>query len=207
MDLDELLRKALEAEADEKGKGGPTPDEALRMIEALEKIRAGVFDEKPNAPPGSAERKLKLTPIDQAVETLKAGGTFKRELKRAKKVAKPKKHWSTKKALKRKYDRERYKEVLRPMRKAALAESIQTAEGWWEVARKGWERHGVPVEMTEEEFKTVVFPAFYPHVPVFFRLDKGKGWRLDNLLVRDTESRKVLFDGNDYVLFTLGYTL
>lgn len=208
-DLDRILREALEREAQEKKEGGPSPEEMLKMAEALRKIREGEFDRK-------AEDKLNKTPIDRMVEDLIANRDVKRALK-IKKVARPKVHWSKRRAAKRKYDRERYKEILRPMRKQALAERIQTAEGWWEVATKGWERHGIPVEMTEEEFKTVVFPCLcerdeagslrLARVPVFFRLDKGKGWRLDNLLVRDTESRKVLFDGNEYGLRLRGYIL
>lgn len=200
MDLDELLKKALAEEAEGKTKGGPSPDEMLKMAEALEKIRRGDLGEKP-------ERAVNLSPIDKAVADLKAGKPFKRALATRAKVSRPKAHWSKKRAAKRKYDRTRYTEVLRPMRKQALAERIQTAEGWWEVARKGWERHGIPVEMTEQEFCEVVYPAFYPHVPVFFRLDKGKGWSLDNLLVRDTETRKVLFDGNEHTLKLLGFVL
>lgn len=204
MDLKELIRRAQEAEQEAASrKAGIDPDEALKMARVLEKVLALDLDKE------EASRREALSPMDKLVEDLKANKDVGRALKHRSKVRTKDKplHWRKKKSAKRRYDKARYQDVLKPKRRRERAELLQTAEGWWVYQNRIWKQNGVEVRMTEEEFTTVVYPSFGGRVPVLERYDARKGISLDNLLVRDSDTRKVLFDGMEYVMKENGWML
>lgn len=149
------------------------------------------------------EKRNALSPIDRLVEDLKANKDVARKLAGKKK----REHWKRAKRKKREYDKNRYREHLKPQRKKELAEKLTTARGWWEYLNRNWRWLKTPVELTEEEWNEVLYPAIYPRVPVFFRYDAKQPIRLDNLVVKDTETREVLFDGKEWLLRKQGYVL
>lgn len=200
MDLKELLRQALEAEERDRKKDREiSPEDALEMARVLEQIQRIDLDKV------AEEREQAKAPLDRLVEDLKAGRDMKRALVR--KTARPKRlHWSQKRNRRRRYERTRYHEVLKPKRKAELAVKLKTSEGWWEVATKSWRRMKVEVLLTREEFE-VMAPSWLEkgRVPIFVRYDASKPVSLDNLMVRDNETREVLWDGKEWLLSKLGY--
>lgn len=197
-----MIKRAQEAELEEvKRKRGIDPDEALEMERVLRKISEMDLEK-------IAERKYnELSPMDRMVEDLKANKEVGRALRYKKKAKAKPKHWTQKKAAKRKYDRTRYREVLKPKRKRERAELLQSGAGWWEYQNRIWAQNGVEVRMTEEEFTTVVYPAFGGRVPVLERYDKTRGISLDNLLVRDSDTREVIWDGKEYSMKVGGWIL
>jgi hypothetical protein len=64
------------------------------------------------------------------------------------------------------------------------------------------------VELTEEEWNREVEPRIgRENVPVVFLVDREKPVSLGNILVRDSDSRSLLFDGTEYLMRKLGYIL
>ena len=146
------------------------------------------------------EREDKMLPMEKLVADLKRDGKVSRIIKRRSPVKKL--HWKTK----RKKRREYYHSVMKVKRISKNAVLLSTPEGWWEYLTTSWKRKKIPVDMTEEEWLEVVWPTLKGRVPLFARYDTNRGIALDNIYVRDNRNLKVLFDGKEHLLKTLGYT-
>ena len=91
-----------------------------------------------------------------------------------------------------------------------LAKMLTTPEGWWKYLTEGsWKKRGVEVELTYEEFVEHIYPVSVGKglIPVFLRYDSEKPISLENVIVKDTKSRSVVFDGAEYKLRLLGMIL
>jgi hypothetical protein len=179
--------------------GGLSMEDVRELTELYEKIKAIDLDK------AVEERVASRTPVEQLVEDLKANVPNARRA-----LAKPKPHYHTVRAKKRKHHRDYVREVYRPRRKAALAEKLSTPEGWWEYLNIAWDkRPDVKVELTYDEFVEYIYPvtAGVGLVFVVLRYDTNKPVRLDNIYIKDTKSRRVLFDGKEHVLRSLGYII
>lgn len=174
-----------------------SPEDALELSELLEKIKA--LDEVKTAVVQEE------TALDRLVRDLKNNKTISRALK-GKGRYKPKQHWKTKAHKRRAY----YAEVGAPKRRARIAEQMMSAEGWYDYIAYNWRRHRIPFDLTLEQWVEEVYPltAGKGRVPVFQRYRTGKHpMGLANMIVRDMDTREVLFDSADYQLKKLGYTL
>jgi hypothetical protein len=169
-------------------------DELFRTLaieEALSKVDLGKVEE---------EREKAKSTLDKHIDALKANRRTSRILKPKRK----KMHPQTKKARKRKYNRE----IGVPMRKHRLAVLLEEKGGWYHVCRETWGKKARVVELTEEEWNEVVEPGIgWDNVPVVFLVDREKPVSLGNILVRDSDSREILFDGLEYEMRKLGYIL
>lgn len=193
MDYKTILEGHLRAQT--KG-GGLSPDEALELQELYEKIREIDLGEV------VAERVRGMTSLDKLIDDLKHEKPMVRR-------AKPKVHHHTKRARRRKKDREYYHEVLKPRRSKKKAEELTTPEGWWKHLTQTWKQMETPVDMTYEEFLETIYPVTIGvgYVPIFFRYDPKEAISIGNVLIRDSESRKVVFDGKEHLLRLKGYIL
>lgn len=163
----------------------------LALEESLSRIDMGKVEE---------EREKAKSKLDKHIEALKANRKTDRILKPKRK----KMHTKTRLAKKRKYNRE----VGTPMRKHRLAVLLEEKGGWYYVCRETWSKKGREVELTEEEWNREVEPGIgRENVPVVFLVDRGKPVSLGNILVRDSDSRSILFDGTEYLMRKLGYIL
>jgi hypothetical protein len=163
----------------------------LALEEALSKIDLGKVVE--------AREKSKST-LERHIENLKENRKSERLLKPKRKKMHPK----TRLAKKRKYNRE----IGVPMRKRRLAILLEEKGGWYYVCRETWSKKGRTVELTEEEWNEEVEPGIgREHVPVVFLVDREKPVSLGNILVRDSDSRSVLFDGTEWSMRKMGYIL
>ncbi len=176
---------------------GIKPSEALEINEILERLNridlAKLAEEKEEA----------KSDTEKLIEGLASNRKVGRVIAGKKRVPAGNNHWKRKRKRAREYARK-----VAPMKRARIAESLKTPEGWWEFVMRGWKkRKGVIVYLTYEEFVEHVYPWIEKgHVPVFRRLNPNRGLSLDNLLVRDTHG-KVLFDGSQHKLERLGYVL
>lgn len=79
--------------------------------------------------------------------------------------------------------------------------SKKRGDARYKYQRPGW-------EITYEEFLEYVFPKLGDRIPIVRRYDTKKGWSLENTIWFDSDDKtKVLFDGNEWRLRQLGYTV
>jgi hypothetical protein len=193
--MDEKLLEALTGRSREKR--GMTPEEAMEYADLIRKLNAIDLDKVQD------EKRAALSPMERLVADLGENKDVARRLKGKRK----KTHWKKAKRLKREYDRTRYREVLKPQRKKELAEKLTTAEGWWEYLNRNWRWLKTPVTMTQEEWTEVVWPRLNGRVPVFFRYNTKEPISLANIVVKCTETREVMFDGQEWDMIRMGYVL
>lgn len=148
------------------------------------------------------ETEQALSAQDRMIRDLKANRHIKRMLK-GKGRYKANLHWKTKAARNRKY----WNEVGNPRRRARVAETLNTGEGWFVYLTQGWRMHRTEVTLTLDEWLSVIYPLLEGRVPVFRRYNTKKPIALENVLVRDQDSREVIFDGTEYSLRQKGYIL
>lgn len=169
--------------------------EAAKLLERIMGIDLGQLE---------VERFESLRPMDQLVEDLQRDKRLKHRgpkgstLKRTKR----KQHWRTTLRKRREY----YHAKTRPREILAKAEQLKTPEGWYTHVTRKWVRMGLEV-FTLEEWVGEVWPTLEGRVPYVTRYDTGKGFTLDNVLVREDQSGIVLFDGKEYLLRKSGYIL
>ena len=148
---------------------------------------------------------IDLGKVAEAAERAKSvQDRFREELEKGKSLSrrKPKKrHWRTK----RKYHKEYYQRVAAPRKARAKAELLKSG-GWFSLMMEGWNKRGVPVEVSREEWEREV-GTLEDYVPTVERYDTRLPVRLDNVLVRDRDSGHVLFDGKEWKLRSCGYIL
>lgn len=148
------------------------------------------------------EKEAKLTPQEKMIRDLKANRHIKRMLK-GKGRYKANLHWKTKAARNRKY----WNEIGNPRRRARIAETLNTGEGWYKYLVDRWRIHRTEVRLTQDEWLSEIYPLLEGRVPIFRRYDTRKPVALDNVLVRDQDTGSVIFDGAEYRLRKLGYCL
>lgn len=141
------------------------------------------------------ELEEKKTKKQKAIEEM-AEGTFKLKPKK-----KAKKHWRAK----RRYWREYHQTVRKPAQRKRRAVLLEEG-GWYGILHELWERAKLDIEVTREEWEEAVgtLDDVYPMVT---RYDRSVGIRLDNVLVRDRDTLKVVFDGKEHLLRKQGYIL
>lgn len=181
--------------------GTPTkdlgPDELLEMLSLMEKLKT------PAPRVEVKEPVVEVLSLDRLKGELDSVGG-KGALTRAVRGGRRKAHWKERKRKQRErmrpYMAQKYKEATMPRRKR-LAEEGK----WWDYYLMEWKKRGYKVEATEEQWLEYVQPTFTEQsVPVVFRFNTAKPIRLENLMIRDTETKTVLFDGQDWMLRQLG---
>lgn len=173
-----------------------SPEDVLELLRTLEKINDINLDRL------STEKFEALRPVDQLVETLKRDKTLRRGPKDRSMGTRKKVHWKTKR---RKW-REQYHRNGKRYRLAKIEKQLSSPEGWYEYLIFEWKKDKVDF-FTREEWLEVIWPALGGKVPYFNRYDTKKGFTLDNVVVYETGTRKVLFDGKEHLLRKMGYIL
>lgn len=188
-----------------------SPEEALEASKLLDKIMGIDLDRM------EVEKLEALRPVDRLVEELRRDGKLRsgpkgRGLKpKDKRKHSPtcsgkcrgncgSRHWR----VRRRREREYYHAKTRAKRIDGKIKLLSTPEGWYAWVTKKWK--GVE-HFTLEEWLGVIWPAMDGRVPYFTRYDTGRGYTLDNLLVREDKTGDVIFDGKEYLLRRLGYII
>lgn len=167
-----------------------TPEEMLRMLEGLDMIMS-LPDDLPEVEPAGLVRKMEQQSTKLALTKAAKGGRRKQ-------------HWKVRQKKQRErmrpYMAKKYREELMPRRKKLAEDGM-----WWDYYVMEWKKRCLKIEVTEEEWNTEVAPHILPeHVPIVFRFNTGKPIRLDNLMIKDTDTKTVLFDGQEWMLKKLG---
>lgn len=191
-----------------------SPDDVVKLLR-LSELVANTSQEAPREPsetdkgeePVTVEPGLGTAVDARILSRMESQGT-KRRITVAKKGGQKKTHWKAKKRKKRIYQRwymnRVYKEKTAPVR-TKLAE-----EGdWYRLYRMEWTKRGFKVEVSEEEWNSVVDPILNPPegekvVPVVYRLNTTKPVALGNILIRNSDTKAIVFDGHDWQLRRLG---
>lgn len=170
-------------------------DELLRAMAAFDKLDTSSVEKK-------------LTSTDEYLLNYQEQMTLERKIKRKskRKVGRPKLHWKERKRREREQRARWYRTRQKPRDIAATLDSV-TKGGWYERVRLNWRKHKVPFEITQEEWSTHIAPTLEGRVPYVERINCTLGIRLDNVVVYDRSTREVLYDGTQYTLDTLGYTV
>lgn len=142
------------------------------------------------------------TETEQMAADLLEGKKVTRALRVKKVVRRRKPHWARSKRLRR----DHYIQHLAPKNAEKRARLLKNGDSW-ELMSEYWHRKKIPVEFTESEWREHVAPSVDGKVFYVNRYDTSIGMRLDNLIIRHTKSKQVLFDGKDYELKLLGYCL
>lgn len=163
-----------------------SPEDLLRMLEGLEKIRA-LPDDLPAINPESLVSKLEQQ-------------STKLALTKASKPRRQKQHWKIRQKKQRErmrpYMARKYREELMPRRKKLAEDGM-----WWEYYVMEWKKRSLKIEVSREEWEAEVAPRIgHEHVPIIFRFNTAKPVRLDNLMIKDTDTKEVLFDGQEWML-------
>lgn len=114
---------------------------------------------------------------------------------------KGRRHWKMRKRL----EREKYYAKKKP-RRAALKAELLREEGWYGILAKSWTERNVGWEITRDDWETYV-GSLDDCVPMVTRYDSSLPARLDNVLIRDRDTLRVVFCGLDWKLKKLGYAL
>lgn len=170
----------------DKGLSPEAIDELLGMMRQIDVIDLSKLEE---------EIKEKRSTLDKAAEAMEKMD-FKRHPPKKKKL-----HWKAKKRKEREYN----KNVRRPRRAKARAELLRKG-GWYGILRMDWEKRGVSWEISPEDWETHV-GSLDSCVPMVTRYDAALGISLTNVLIRDRDSLKVVFDGKEYELRKMGYII
>lgn len=173
--------------------------EASRAKQLFTRVDDKAFEEAIAA--AVAEERAKLTDRQNAANDLLEGKRVSRALRLAKRPGPKKQHWRAKRRWRKQY----YREVLVPkerQRKAALLEG----DGWG-LVHDYWHRTCKEYTLTQEEWMEFVEPGVVGKMFYVNRYDTTKPYTIENLIVRESSTRKVLFDGMEHKLKSLGYML
>lgn len=181
-------------------KEGMTAEEALELERVLSVIKGIDLDR------AIEQKQAEMLPVERAIARLNNGGSLVRRAK-AKSVRKKKAHWKTRQARKRAENQLYYARRLKDRRREELAEKLKTAEGWWEHVSGTWKRKRVGLKITKEEWLTEVWPKVEGRIFITYRYNTKEAMSLGNMLVKDSDTDNVLFDGKEYALRKNGYIL
>jgi len=148
------------------------------------------------------EAEARKTKIERIIADVKLGKKLERKFGEKKPIGRPKLHWKTRAARRAATKRKYYQNTWKPRRAAETAELLTTAEGWYEHITKKWkgDRFGLI------QWKRYLWPRLEGRVPVFKRVDTKKGWTLDNVMMYESGSTKMLYCPEDMALIKLGHT-
>lgn len=187
-------------------------EEALEASEILARILGIDLDKL------EVEKYKALRPVDQLIHDLEKeevlvpskGKPRKRLTKRYKHSPScsgkcggrcGKNHWTARKKKRREY----YRTVERKADIRKRVEGLKTGKGMFGIVTKTWGKRRIE-HFSLEEWLTRLYPRLDGRVPSFTRYDTGKGYTLDNMVMRD-ETGTVVWDGKEELLRELGYIL
>lgn len=161
------------------------------MLEGLERIR---LMDVPDVLP-SVDKERLVVQLDS-----KGAKTAMTQAKRARKKA----HWKERKRKQRErmrpYMARKYREEQLPRRKKLAEDGM-----WWEYYVMEWRKRGLKIETSRDEWDSEVADKIgKDNVPIIFRFNTAKPVRLDNLMIKDADTKQVLFDGQEWLLRKLG---
>ena len=174
----------------------PSTDEILEASKLLEKIMGIDLDKL------EVERVEQLRPVDRLIEDLKNDKKLRRGPGNKGLPKRPRKkvHWREKRRRERAY----YHAKTKPKKLERKIEMLKTGEGWWTWITRKWRGDGIEC-FSKEEWMEHVWPHVEGRVPYVTRYDTGKGYTLENVLVREDQTGTVLFDGTEHKMRRLGY--
>lgn len=116
-------------------------------------------------------------------------------------------HWKTRERKRKEY----YKQVSYPRYLRKMSQLVSD-KGWYDIIKGGWERWGWTVHITREEWATHIEPLLVGRVPYTERYNTSNPViTLAGIMIFDKTDtgrlRKPLFDGAEFHLKQLGYTL
>lgn len=181
-----------------------SPDEAVAML-ALQRKLEGLDLERLEK-----ERQERETPREKLLREIESQGAKKRMTQAKKrKPGRPKVHWKTKKRkhreFMRKYMAERYHEVAKPRRKEQARQALVDND-WYSYLMIYWKSNArKKIVLSKDEWDRCVAPRIgEEHRPIVFRYDTAKPVSLYNIVVKDSDTRRVLFDGAEQRLRDIG---
>lgn len=172
-------------------------DELLELLALEETIRKLDLDKALN------EKIERLSEKDRMIhELMEKDPELPRRIREIKVPPKKKKeHWKTRQKREREYNRQVRAPRVRERKAAMLKE-----RGWYPILKQSWDTHKLDVILTEDEWNEVVGPAVGDKAPIIHRYDATGPISLENIWV-ETKDRKVVYDGMEYKLLLLGYTI
>ena len=185
--------------------GELSPDEVAELIALQAKVGAIDLDQL------ERERLARLSPRERVIRELEQQGA-KKAMTRVKKrgPGRPKQHWKTKKRKHREYMRrymaERYHEIGKPRRTAERKKCLENGD-WFGYLLINWKHHQKVVRMNQHDWDRCVAPRLGESVPVVLRYNANEPISLYNIVVKDSDTRRVLFDGKEQQLVDSGYAV
>lgn len=181
------------------------PDELKRLLETMAKVTSIDLDLL------EAARNARLSPREKVLRDLESQGTKGRMTKIKKRgPGRPKVHWKARKRKhresRRKWEREHYREVGRPRRLAKMGDALGSGD-WFSYCQVSWKSNAQKVEMTKAQWDEKIAPHVGDRRPVVFRYDKEGTISLYNVLVKDSDTREVLYDGQEQKMKDEGFAL
>lgn len=169
------------------------------LLDALAKIEA--------QEEGLGERIEHLLPVEKYVLDYQTSMALERKIKKRarRKPGRPKLHWKEKKRREREQRASWYRKHQKPRDMEATLKSVE--EGWYERVRLNWRKSKVPFRIEREEWEEKVAPLLEGKVPLVCRIRTKENVVLDNIVVYDRATGEVLFDGSEFRLTRLGYSL
>jgi len=142
------------------------------------------------------------TDSERMARDIELGKTVTRALRKQKTAKRKKMHWKTSK----RKTREHYLMHVVPKNAHRRAELLREGDSW-NILAEYWKKKGIESKVDEAEWREEVAPAVDGKVFFVNRYDRLKSMDLGNMIVRETKTGKVLWDGADYMLRKLGYCL
>lgn len=180
------------------------PTELQEFLELQRKLQALDLGELEKA------REERLSPREKVIRKLESQGTksaVTRTLKRG--PGRPRLHWKQKKRKHREYMRvymRSYREVGAPKRKQMRAEFLKDGD-WFSYCEESWKKNSQKYTLTRDEYFEYIAPHVGESKPVFFRYDKQEPISLYNVVVKCSDTRRVLYDGKEQQLKDIGAAL
>lgn len=183
----------MHTSSDKSGGGKLSPEDVLELQELWEKLK-------------EIDLEKARTPMSELIDRLKNNKEVKKALYKKRGPGRPRVHHKTKKKRKKAY----WVQVAKPRRAARLATELRTPEGWWKHLNTSWKKRKVEVKLSYGEFVEYIYQPIIEgkgRLPIFQRIDPHKAIALANVVVVDSTTREVLFDGNEHVLRVGGFIL
>lgn len=173
-----------------------TPEEVVELLKGLEAINKIDMSNLEAPKPTSTAR---------LVEAAESKGA-KTAMTQAARGGRRKAHWKERKRKQRErmrpYMAEKYRRETLPKRTKMVEEG-----DWWAYYVMEWKKRGYKIELTKAEWEQEVAPTITAkNVPIIFRFNTAKPVALHNLMVKDADTKEVLFDGQEWMLKKIGAT-
>lgn len=175
----------------DKGMDPALVQELQELFNQLDKIDLSALEK---------EQEQRKTSIERIIEDVKLGNRLVRQAAKRRPPGRPKLHWKTRIANRKKTKAKYYQNTWKPRRAAETAERMLTPEGWYEHITLYWKGE----RFSLEEWLTVLWPRLEGKVPAFKRDDVKKGWTLENVCMFESGTSKLLYCPEDWKLAKLG---